>query len=873
LADRDTRVEDLRTSVAERDQQISEAEAELLALKESRLFRLHNALAEPWSLTKLAHLGHFLASLVSDTRTKRGVPRGGRDHRAASITAIPEGREERFDPDVYRELYPDIDASGSDPYEHYAVFGRREGRIAWLGPPLDLSGLEPRRPTALVVFDEGSRTGAAVLGYSLVRRLLRDGSVVAFFYRPGPMMEACKEVGAMVLGPELWRGAPFPPPSNLIRRFVGQIAPTFAIVNGVEARHIVRSLAELYVPTISLIHEFSSNTLPRGAMTEMAFWSGATVFSAEVVRDNAWASEVGLAGIDLPVIPPGKFALSEADGGDRRDREIEPVIERALRPMGFPSDGIAVLGVGSIIPRNGVDLFIECANRVCESAPDLAVRFVWIGGTNSEADSEYSADLADQIRRAGLIGKVVVLGEVANLRPAYKAADVLLVTSRFDPLPNHVVDALADALPVVCFDRTTGIADVLKQNGLGEPCVASYLSPESMARGVIELARSPELRERIGADSARLAGATFDMDRYVSTLQDLVERQRWRAQQEHRAVDCIARSGLLQVDFVRPLQQAGETHTDTVRRYVRAWSSGINRRKPFPGFHPGIYLEEHGVERHGADPLVDYVTAGRPSGPWDFRLVTPSASPPPAVPPSLRVALHVHVHYPELLAAMLERLALNRTPIDLLVSATSDEARLAASAQLAGYGGGSFEVRLVPNRGRDIAPLLTEFADAIIARYDIVGHVHTKRTADLADRSIGEEWYRFLLENLLGGQARMADAILARMAAEPLVGMVFPDDPHVVGWTSNRAGAEALCDRLQLGRIPENPVFPVGSMFWARVSELRPLFGLGLAWEDYPEEPVPYDGTILHVIERILPMVATAGGGQILLTHVPGVTR
>jgi lipopolysaccharide biosynthesis protein len=103
--------------------------------------------------------------------------------------------------------------------------------------------------------------------------------------------------------------------------------------------------------------------------------------------------------------------------------------------------------------------------------------------------------------------------------------------------------------------------------------------------------------------------------------------------------------------------------------------------------------------------------------------------------------------------------------------------------------------------------------------------------------------------------------------------MVFPDDPHVVGWTSNRAGAEALCDRLQLGRIPENPVFPVGSMFWARVSELRPLFGLGLAWEDYPEEPVPYDGTILHVIERILPMVATAGGGQILLTHVPGVTR
>jgi hypothetical protein len=479
------------------------------------------------------------------------------------------------------------------------------------------------------------------------------------------MMAACKEAGAVVIGPEQWRGGPLPPPPNLVRLYLAQIGPQFAVVNGVEARHIVRTLADLYVPCISLIHEFSANAYPRGAMTEMAFWSGATVFSSEVVRDNAWASELALAGIVFPVIPRG------------------------------------------------------------------------------DVDTE---------------------------------------------LPN------------------------------------------------------------------------------------LVELQTGRVKQERRAVDCITRSSLLQVDFVRPAQQAHETHAETVRRYVRAWASGINRRKPFPGFHPGIYLEEHGVGSPGADPLVDYDSAGRPNGPWDFGLVTPSAT-PPGVPRSLRVGLHIHVHYPELLAAMLERLALNQTRIDLLVSATSDETHDAASTQLATYQGGSVEVRRVPNRGRDIAPFLTEFADAIIARYDIVGHVHTKRTADLTDRSIGEEWYRFLLENLLGGQGRMADEILARMAADPLVGMVFPDDPHVVGWTSNRAGAQALGDRLQLGRIPENHVFPVGSMFWARVPALRPLFGLGLAWEDYPEEPVPYDGTVLHVIERILPMVATASGSRLLLTHVPGVTR
>ena len=551
---------------------------------------------------------------------------------------------------------------------------------------------------------------------------------MALFYRSGPMMAACQEAGAVVLGPELWGGGLFPP-AAIVRRIVAEISPQFAILNSVESRHIARTLAELYVPTISLIHEFSAYTRPRGALTEAAFWSGETVFSAEVTRDSAWASEPGLSGIDFPVIPQGRCDLPEEGGPYRHSREDEAaLLRRMLRPPGFPSDGIVVLGLGSVIPRKGVDLFVECATRVCELAPDIPVRFVWIGKFDPEADPGYSGVLADQIRRANLNGKVAMLDDVANLLPAYQSANVLLVSSRLDPLPNVAIDALSEGLPVLCFDRATGIADILTQNGLGDACVASYLSPESMARKLIALASSSELRQRIGADSARIAAATFDMDRYVSRLQDLLEQQKVRAEQEYRDAESIARSGLIRADFVRTLLHRHEADTDTARRYVRAWSGGIGRRKPFPGFHPGIYLEEHGVQHQGADPLADYIRAGRPRGRWDFDLVTPIGS-PSAVPRSLRIGLHIHVHYPDLLAAMLERLVQNQTRIDLLVSATSDQTRRAAISQLASYRGGSVDVRLVPNRGRDIGPLLTEFADTIAAQYDIIGHVHTKKTA------------------------------------------------------------------------------------------------------------------------------------------------
>jgi len=66
--------------------------------------------------------------------------------------------------------------------------------------------------------------------------------------------------------------------------------------------------------------------------------------------------------------------------------------------------------------------------------------------------------------------------------------------------------------------------------------------------------------------------------------------------------------------------------------------------------------------------------------------------------------------------------------------------------------------------------------------------------------------------------------------------------------------------------------FPLGTMFWARPQALAPLFDLGLAWDDYPAEPAPIDGTTMHALERLLPLVAQHQGYKYATTHLPGVT-
>jgi lipopolysaccharide biosynthesis protein len=62
-------------------------------------------------------------------------------------------------------------------------------------------------------------------------------------------------------------------------------------------------------------------------------------------------------------------------------------------------------------------------------------------------------------------------------------------------------------------------------------------------------------------------------------------------------------------------------------------------------------------------------------------------------------------------------------------------------------------------------------------------------------------------------------------------------------------------------------------MFWIRSSLLTRFLDLDLTWDDYPAEPLPIDGTMLHAIERLLGVVAELDGNATLVTNVRGVSR
>ena len=792
----------------------------------------------------------------------------------------PEQTPAEFDRDWYLANNPDVALANIDPYQHYMQHGRFEGRIGSL-PKIEFQAggisFDPTRDTVLVVSHEASRTGAPILSLNIVQLLQKKYNVVSMLLGDGSIAESFRDASTVVVGPML---AARNPALAIFasEKVLKSYKFKFAIVNSIVSYAVLPVLGKFFVPTISLIHEFSVYARPKGVLIFAALWSTELIFSTSVIHENAVFDNPILENHPFLILPQGRCTppVSESDTVSLVKEGAR--VLKVLRPEGSPADTIVVLGVGMVQIRKGVDLFIDCAARVMRSDHGKNFRFVWIGtGYNPEVDLNYSIYLADQIHRAGLDEHVFFMEETANIEAAYEAADILLISSRLDPLPNIGIDAMMRGLPLVCFEKTTGIADILIANGLGEECVAPYLDTAKMTAQVLAFAESKTFSQRVGEQMRQIALKEFDIENYVSQIEKIGLASSDRMMQEQMDTSEISASGLARLDFFLPPDLKTMPPDEVIRYYVRSWASGIERRKLFPGFHPGIFLDQYRSHESGGDPLANYLRAGQPAGPWRYDVITSEEKAQP-LPTKLRIALHLHVYYPDLLPDMLIRLNKNRVRPDLFISVPTESIRTKVEAMLLkSYSGKVIDFQVVPNRGRDIGPFLTVFGTTFVDRYDVVGHLHTKKTASLKDESLGKAWHTFLMENLLGGSSNMADIILGHLAKDPSIGIIFADDPnaepYVVGWGRNKSYAETLGPRLRLNNLPENLLFPVGTMFWARVESLLPMFALGLDWQDYPTEPLPYDGSILHALERLLPIVAAKQGFRSVLTNVVGITR
>ncbi|PVX82311.1 rhamnan synthesis F family protein [Paraburkholderia unamae] len=780
--------------------------------------------------------------------------------------------DEDFDAEYYLRRYPDVKNAQLDPYRHFAEHGRAEGRTgrpAQLKLRANVDGMRPGRDCVLVVSHEASRTGAPVLAWNICRELRNQYNVITLLLDDGELEQHFIEDSDVVVGP--YSPGERDPLSlaPVIDELHSRYPIRMAIVNSLASRAVLVPLAKCRIPSVLLIHEFFKFHCSPDDLVDAMAWAGTTVFSAEVVRTNAAIERTRPAADAACIIPQGKSVIPRkpkltSAGVAQRKSEIATVLaERSRKPF-------VVLGAGTIEYRKGVDLFIATAAEIRRIDPTADILMIWVGRIVDNY-RQYADYIEEQIKQSDLMGRVLLAEATPDLEEIYQLADACFISSRLDPLPNIAIDAMAAGLPVLCFDKASGVAENLLTGELTRQCVLPFLSTEEAARRIVELYQEPELRANLSDSVRRLAKDRFDMSHYVEQLVDLGRTTRERYAQQDVDIQTLNDGHDFIADFYLP-PESPVGRADAIAEYVKANQSGIYARKATPGFYPHVYAAHQGLVETGANPLAHFVRAGRPSGPWQLKVIDVSAT-QARTSSTQRVAVHIHAFYPDMLADIIQRLEFNDVHCDLFVSAPTEEAARAAHLALKDYAHGALDVRVVKNRGRDIGPMVTEFAKDLQA-YDIIGHFHTKKSLHVAGSPIVRHWIAFLMENLLGTTHPAARNILATFAAQPKVGLIFSDDPNMIGWDKNYPFAEKLAAEMGIGDLPDQFFpFPVGTMFWARAAALKPLFDLGLGWDDYPAEPLPIDGTMLHALERMLPTIARRAGFESQVTYAPGISR
>lgn len=233
------------------------------------------------------------------------------------------------------------------------------------------------------------------------------------------------------------------------------------------------------------------------------------------------------------------------------------------------------------------------------------------------------------------------------------------------------------------------------------------------------------------------------------------------------------------------------------------------------------------------------------------------------------VAVFAYLFYEDLFEYSLQKLKEVPEPVDIVIGTDSEkkieylqELIIKLNIQ------NNVTIMLHQGLGRDLSALLITFKPLLL-QYDTICFIHDKKSGQMPYVTVGESFNKNIWENLLENR-KYIYGILNLFSKNRKLGFIYPPmvyhnlyfhtaiDPWTICFDETKRIADKIGVPIRIDREKE-PV-ALGSAFWCKVNALKPLFEYEFESVDFPEEPMPVDGSFSHGMERIFPYIAQAQG-------------
>jgi len=228
------------------------------------------------------------------------------------------------------------------------------------------------------------------------------------------------------------------------------------------------------------------------------------IFGWKLARRYRDKCRTFIPGIDLPAVQPFQAARER-----RHNAEGDPFV---------------ILQVGTICDRKNQRVLVEAMTKVIQAERDKAIE-VWFAGDVFE--QKYAEALHEEVRTHGFSDVVLFLGWRFDVHELMAAADLLVMPSRDEGVPNTVQEAMAIGLPVAV-SRAGGMPEVVENGVTGWIVDADDAS--AWGGHIIRCLKSRTYCEAVGQEGRRYALEHFGMERwgaeYSRVIKEAVCRQR-----------------------------------------------------------------------------------------------------------------------------------------------------------------------------------------------------------------------------------------------------------------------------------------------------------------------------------------------------------
>jgi glycosyltransferase involved in cell wall biosynthesis len=294
----------------------------------------------------------------------------------------------------------------------------------------------------ILVIHDLHRNGAQINGLNMLKEFVGKGvDVQVIAISSGPLFEDFKglSMNKVIIVSELSR-------QELVAEIQNLKASRYncAIINSVASGHIADVLTHHDIDVISLVHEFPETIKEyrlEEAATKVARNSKIVVFPSKYVQEEF--SRIGNVKNKAIIRPQGLYNLES--------QRVWPEWQatKLIQELNWEELGPIVTGIGYGDLRKGFDLFCKAA----EEASHL--NFLWLGDVNTS-----QPEILEALSRPPKnLRTVKFQNEISKY---LQITDLLLITSRKDPFPSTVLEALGRGLPVVTITGCTGLEDLMK---------------------------------------------------------------------------------------------------------------------------------------------------------------------------------------------------------------------------------------------------------------------------------------------------------------------------------------------------------------------------------------------------------------------------